>query len=199
MYTVRIDPAWQTLAEDFATRTIESRMSKLKSRGQSNISKISQDIVSGALAEFGVRDILRRHLEYDTVSEPDLNLYVGKQKSFSADLVGTVHGDSHLVHVKSYSNPKWSSWVFTYNPDRGDVDVLIESPKINDYLALTYVDLIGGTVSLRYYLQAGKVLNCYRPPILPQLKFSKVVLYPEDLDRVVDCSLRQPSVLSRTC
>jgi hypothetical protein len=182
MHTIPIDSNWKEKARDFATRTVMSRMSKLRSRGQRNIEKITKDVMAGTIAEFGVREMLLHTGDYTDISLPDLELYVGKQKSFKADLVGLskTTGTQH-IHVKSYSNPLWSSWVFTYNPDRGDVDPLIEQPSEQDYLALTYVNFVDNVVELKAFIRAGKVINLYKPPILPQLKFSKLVLYSEDL------------------
>lgn len=178
MIRIKIKQEWQQAASNFAIQSLSTRKSKIAQRGQSSEKKILQDITSGTIAEYGVQAYLR--LLGIEVSAPDITIYKVRDKKWSADLAGS----GLQVHVKTFTNPRWSSWVFTYNPDRGDVDPVVEAPTENDVLALTQVT--ADHVLIHYIVAAGSVINLYRPPLLPQLQYSKLVLYPADLDRVTN-------------
>ena len=175
---IPIQPQWVSDATEFAHASIASRRGYLASRGQFNQQKILDDIVNGAVAEFAVAWWFE-HTQGATCSKPDLAVYTGRKKSWAADLQ---LGDQK-IHVKTFSNPKWSSWVFTYYEDKGDP--LVDEPSPDDYLALTQVDTTTNCVRLHYFVRAGRVINLYRPPLLKHLQHSKLVLDPADLDRLV--------------
>ena len=186
MTEVKILDSWRLVALDFANKSMESRKSKLKSRGQTNPAKIKLDIACGAIAELAVKQWWQERYAAKLLG-PDFNVYEARKKSWTPDLVCESVDEKYGVqpianlHVKTFTNPKWSSWVFTYHPDRQDMDPVITTPQDNDFLVLTQVGT--DSVTIHYYLKAKLVGDLYRAPILPQLARSKLCLYPSDIDR----------------
>lgn len=178
MESYEIRPEWLTTAQTFADLSLASRRGQLARRGQFNVEKIRQDIVNGVVAEFAVQEWALERFDY--CSTPDTQVYAVREKSWAPDLVT----ESARIHVKTYSNPRWNSWVFTYAPDRRDVDPVVEEPDERDYLALTQVDNDKQMVHVKFVLRAGSVINLYRAPKLDYLVASKLVLYPVDLQHV---------------
>lgn len=94
----------------FAEKRMEDSQALYMKRGKTNLDKIKQDIVTGAVAEVAVSQYIRSlGLE---CNKPDFALYKPKQKSFSADL----QCEGYSLHVKSQcfeSARKYgTSWLF---------------------------------------------------------------------------------------
>jgi hypothetical protein len=178
--TVRLDidvptqADWWTASIGFAQESFESRRKKINSRRQSNKEKILHDIASGTVAEFAAHHWLTE--QGLQVSEPDLAIYTAKQKSFGADLVD-VERNMHF-HVKTYSDPKWASWVF--QAASWDTDPLITKPHPNHYLVLTHTTK--SSVQVQYVIHQPNVVGLFEDPVVWRLRSTKQVLYPKTLD-----------------
>ena len=96
------------------------------SRGQSDSMKTMMDRYYGKIAEWGVHDYLTRLGKHPT--EPDMEIYDVKDKSFDADLQ-THDLDFHVKCCKETENP---SWVF-----QRDSDPLVTKPDEMDLIAVT--------------------------------------------------------------
>lgn len=185
---IPVHAEWLKKAQDFANASLESRQAKLQRRGQSNTEKIKADIECGVISEYAVWWWALWNFDYCT--EPDLTVYTAKKKTWQPDLrVGDIG-----LHVKTYSNPKWSSWVFTHCPSRRDVDPIIYSPQLTDMFVLTYTNIEEQYVQIKYFCSAFDVRHSYEEPLLPQLKFSKRVLYPATLDKLFTSEADQTSL-----
>lgn len=164
--TILLSPEILSRCEDFAAAVVTTNLATYKRRNQGNQKKIIEQIITGKLGEFAFADWLG-------TEEPDLNIYEKKDKSFDADLfAGNVK-----IHVKSQtadSAEKYGiSWMFQRE------DPLLINATDHDWLGLCVVD--GTTVSLYSYVPVLHVIDLLREPILPQLRFTKRVLYWEDV------------------
>lgn len=117
------------LCEQFAKNCVYTNISKYKSRNQSNIKKIIQDIKIGKIGEFAIFYLL------DGSSIPDLQIYSKKNKKFSADLFF----DKFNIHVKtqSYNSAKQFGigWMFQKE------DQVIKYAEDNDiFIGLIYYE-----------------------------------------------------------
>lgn len=123
------------LCEQFAKNCVHTNLSKYKSRNQSNLKKIIQDIQIGKLGEFAVFYLL------DGCSIPDLKIYSAKNKKFSADLTT----DKYNIHVKTQSSKSeekfGTGWMFQKE------DKIIKSSKDNDiFIGIVYIEALEACV-----------------------------------------------------
>lgn len=155
----------------FAEEVVHTNIDQYKRRNQGNPTKIIEQIVTGKMGEFAFSQFLG-------TAEPDLQIYAKKQKSFGADLTH----DNLQVHVKSQSKnsaDKYGvSWSFQVQ------DKLITQPKEEDFLGLCVIE--GNVVEIYDFIPATKVVGVLREPVLPQLRFTKRVLYWEDLKKILN-------------
>lgn len=173
-YLLKTTEADARAACEFATASIESRREIVASRGQTNIDKLRRDITFGAIAECAVwRWLVGNKID---CNPPDFTVYHPSEKSFDADLT-CEYGQ---LHVKTFSNPRWSSWVFQYSGHGQDTDKLLVTPHPGHYLVLT--ELVRDmNVVLRFLVRQPDVLGLFEPPILPHLQLTKRVLYQHTL------------------
>lgn len=163
-------------ARDFAARSVESRKDKLAARKQVNLDKIVSDITSGAVAELAVSYWFNLVQEIEC-SQPDFALYDKNKKSFAPDLTCAFGA----LHIKTYTDTRWSSWVFQYGERGYDCDPLVREPHPDNYLILTYLDLARKVLRIEFILHQPDILDQFKEPVIPRLRSYKRVLYPVDL------------------
>lgn len=157
----------------FAAQRVLGSFKLYKARGEAKLSKIEEDIITGASAELAVYDILNQnHIES---TEPDFKIYKPREKSFSADLAC---GQFNL-HIKAQtvkSAQKYgASWLFQKE------DKLFKRCDANDLLVFCIVD--GLNVSVKTVISVPEIveLNLLKEPKVYQYKFTKVALYLEHI------------------
>lgn len=161
------------LSRDFADKVVGTNIEAYKRRGQSNLRAITEQIYGGKLAEFAVASVLK------DCTEPDVEIYDKKKKSFSADLIW----NEKQIHVKSQTRESakkyGTSWSFQKQ------DRLIKQPTPEDLLALCVLDLSLNTVCLWGVFPATLAVPILKEPVVYQLRNTKSVLYWDDLREVV--------------
>ncbi len=176
MEIIKLDQITKKVVEDFVTKSVPTNTDEYKRRNQFSVNKIKQDVYNGKMAEFGVYEFLSDRFE---VSEPDIQVYSARQKSFDADLFLTnKNGKEVKIHVKSQhidsANRFGKSWSF--QPE----DVLTFSPDENDTVCFCLVH-DDTTIEILKNIKAVDLVNRYKDPKLPKLKGKKRVIYFEDL------------------
>ena len=142
-------------------------------RGSPNSKKVYEDILTGAIGEYGAYLYLK-NLNIN-VTEPDLNLYDKKEKSFNADL----ECDNNMYHVKSQSvissQRYGNSWLLQ------KTDPVVCSPKVNEYFIFTEVD--GNKVKILKKISCKfiKENKLYKKTKLNKYNNNKVAIYLKDL------------------
>lgn len=172
---VRVRPKEREMCWTFARQVIGTNKQAYARRGQTQESRIIQQIARGKIAEFAVFSHI--HFSVDVpVAFPDLSIYTANEKSYAADL----RVRDMDVHVKSQTfknrDRYGASWVFQKR------DPLLTKPNQSDLLALThqhaadseYVEIVG-------YFYAIDIVGLYGDPVLPYLRRTKKVLYLDDL------------------
>ena len=102
------------VAAQFAKKVIDSNLEEYERRGQSNFSKILDQIIQGKIAEIAVAKF------YSSigfpVSMPDFKVYPKGGKSFDSDLDMRYDSQNYFLHIKSISSSASStfglSWIF---------------------------------------------------------------------------------------
>lgn len=155
----------------FASTNMSYNPLEYQRRGQSNHDKITFDVFTGKLAEWGVY-LQARNLGVQ-LAEPDMRIVQPDQKTFDPDLqVG-----KWRIHVKSvdYDNAKkyGMSWSFSIK------DHLITRPHKHDLIYLCVVRHNGDSAKVKILGKAQAVLvtGLYGLPRKETLQHSKRVLY----------------------
>lgn len=175
--TIAVSPETIALCRDFAERSVHSSLSHYEKRGQGNVTKVKDDITTGKVVEFAICQALRSHSI--NCSEPDIEVYEAKRKSYSADLM---FGESleNAIHCKAQKASQGLaygiSWIFQ------KYDGLVCKPKPNDYIALASIADSLNVVELRHFVRADAVKSLYAPLKLLHLNKSKTCLYQSDLE-----------------
>lgn len=173
-----IDPLTQKKIIDFVESVYKTNKNKYKERGQIDIEKIKKDIYRGKLSEYAVYLHYKNNLKFDSVTEPDVNVYTTKNKSYDADIVAVHNGVQYDMHVKSqYIEQAKSfglSWSFQKN------DPLVFNPIPYDYI-VPCVILSDKRVVIYKPIRAREVIKKYKKPKLERLQATKVVLYGKDV------------------
>jgi len=169
---VKISPTTLKTCENFADARLGASANLYKKRGEQQISKIRQDIITGTVAEFAVQQFLK--LDGRNCSAPDLTIYPATQKSYASDLCS----EGLDVHVKAQdveSANRWGlSWLFQKK------DPVIKLPKAKDYVCFCKVS--GRSVQIKAIVRAKKLLEEH---LISELRLSgynktkKAVYYDE--------------------
>jgi hypothetical protein len=132
MIDVNIPAEWIDKCEQFSLECAQTNLSRYKSRGQSVINKIVSDIFVGKMGECAV--YLNKVSLGLECSEPDFNIYRGRQKSYDADL----RSENRKLHVKTQSlnsaTKYGTSWIL--QAKEGDADKLFKHRDDNDFAVL---------------------------------------------------------------
>lgn len=134
-----------------------------------------EDIISGAMAEFACYYYLKeRGLE---ISEPDLNIYDAKDKSYSADLVS----GKKKFHVKSQTKRSQRRYGNSWLLQR--YDKIVQKPLQGHYLMLCTTDIDEANVEL---LGIPTICSIHRTDSWEECKVwsfrkTKVALYMDTL------------------
>ena len=162
--------------KQFADKRIAGSASVYAYRGESNKAKMVEDCIIGTLGEFAAFEYLK--LKGILVSEPDLNIYENKKKSFAEDL----HNDLVKIHVKSQSEKSFkrygSSWLLQRR------DRIVTSPTDNEYFIFTKV--IGLEVEIMGVCRIKDIVDneLWGECKVFSYKHSKVALYLDDLGEI---------------
>jgi hypothetical protein len=99
------------LCKHFAFKSYATNEDCYSRRGQSDITKVTNDITIGKLAEWGVFFMYLQEGRHN-ISSPDMNIYSVRQKSYDPDLKWGLY----RLHIKSQtlesSERYGSSWMF---------------------------------------------------------------------------------------
>ena len=161
-------------ANKFAADRMGLSQELYEKRGEKNISKIEQDILTGAVAELAVYNFFRRN-EIRT-SKPDFVIYDKKDKSFSADLRSTKYN----IHVKAQTfgsaNKYGASWLFQKE------DKLFKNPSDTELLVLCLVD--GNFVNIETIVSTKQIVEngFLEEPIVYRYQLTKKAIY---LNRII--------------
>lgn len=138
------------------------------SRGQANLDKIVQDIITGKLGEFAAYELLSSKFADATV--PDLEIYKGGRKSHSADITAGGHNFSvktqSLESVKKYG----MSWLM----EKNSLD------KFTGHHVILCMEIEKGYILIQNVVAFQNVLDIMSEPRLKHLK-SKCAFYYNDL------------------
>ncbi len=147
-------------------------------RGQSNSSKIKEDILIGKIAEMLVFQQLKK--DFPAISKPDFQIYQANQKTFGPDLSFSTFD----IQVKACrSNSFEPSWLFQCK----DVDYTVKTNKPL-YEAFCTIDLekrlaiIKAIVSHEYLLKN----ECFKNPHCTRFIGEKYAVYYSDLISNID-------------
>lgn len=158
---------------DFADKRMQGSEALYRARGELNSAKIKQDIINGAMAEHAVQQYLvAKGLQ---ASAPDLAIYKGRQKSFSADITAA----DKKFHVKSQtkdSADKYGlSWLFQ------EQDKILTLPGENSFLVLCMVD--GEEVHIKAIINEVVLseANIVSKPKIGRYANTKKAIYFDDL------------------
>ena len=170
---VIMDNTYKLQIIDFAEKCYLTNKAEYKRRGQDDPSKIKQDIYYGKLAEYAV------WLTYTDMNQdctkPDLAIYKGRNKSYSADMIVN---NAHNLHVKSQllqtAKQFGLSWMFQKN------DPLVKTPLLSDYVVLC-VTLNTNKVRVFEPIKAKDLVKKYKKPKKKQLQSTKLALYGKDI------------------
>jgi hypothetical protein len=172
---------------DFAQASAASSAKKYASRNQFNLTKITNDIRNGKIAEECVYFALKE--QFPTLSPPDHEIYHGKAKSWAPDL--SANGETPFVlAVKSQeaaAAAKYGkSWVFQFRQGSSyDVDKGIFGDQKDDshHVAFVSVNLSHRTGLIEAVVKVSWLLEhkMFKEMKVHQLKNNKVAVYHEDL------------------
>jgi hypothetical protein len=173
MSIIKIDKEIVDRCSKFSEERIKSSSTLYAYRGESSKAKMVEDCLIGTLGEWGAYCYLRGvGVE---VSEPDMNIYPTKRKSFSADLVSS---DCNF-HVKSQSLSSFKRYGSSWLLQRTDKIVL--SPSDSEYFLFTKVDgsevHILGCCLIKDIVEGGLFSECR----VPAYRKTKVALYLNEL------------------
>jgi hypothetical protein len=160
----------------FADKRMEGSKGLYSYRGETNSSKMKDDIIIGTMGEMGVNKYMVDK-GYEC-SEPDLKIYENKRKSFDADLFSgdiKIHIKSQGVEsAKRYGN----SWLFQRS------DSLVKDPSEHDLICFTNVNLETREVTILGFCWAKDIVdnNRFAECRVFRYRNTKVALYLKDLE-----------------
>jgi len=172
-------------ARDFARSRLLGSKKLYEYRGEVKEDKIFNDIVIGVMGEFAAAAYLRKK-GYTKVTRPDLKIYEGKRKNYSADLTCN-HGKDLLdIHVKSQgltsAKRYGNSWLLQKS------DKITKDPGENEYILFTNVDLearivtVLGVSKMEDIISQGLLDECR----VPRYRHSKYALYFKDIEKKIN-------------
>jgi hypothetical protein len=209
---MKIDPKF-IITEDmlklctkFAEDSVQSSADAYARRNQSNIGKITKDIVIGKLGEFGVYEKISKL--YPTLSRPDTNIYQKGNKSWDPDLTvvppPTAHDTASPTYDEVYPHIRigvksqgieskiayGESWVFQHRAGKNyDNDTeIFGNVDENHYVAFVGLNLpkkigeIRAIVKVKW-LHENKLFEEMK---LKNLQGNKKAVYFESLERFKD-------------
>jgi len=161
---------------EFAHKRIEGSSGLYAYRGEQNRNKMIEDCLIGTLGEWGAHSyLLTKGIK---VSEPDLNIYETKRKSFAADLSNA----DYSIHVKSQSLKSFKKYGASWLLQRSDR--IVKEPTDKDYFVFVKVNSkeveIMGTCKVRDIVINGLWGECK----VPSYRHSKVALYLDELGSI---------------
>lgn len=165
-------------AYKFALDRLGGSKDLYKIRGENNLSKIEQDIVTGAVAELAVYNFFRRNKIKTT--KPDMTIYDKKKKSFKADLRSTEYN----IHVKAQTfesaNKYGASWLFQKE------DKLFKNPSDNELLVFCLVD--GDFVNIETIVSTKQIIEneLIEQPSVYRYTFTKNAIYLNSIIKKMD-------------
>lgn len=163
--------------EDFSIKRIVGSEGLYSYRGESRKEKMIEDVLVGTLGEWAVEAHLKS-LGYDC-SEPDMNIYDKKKKSFSADL----YVDDFKIHVKSQglksAKRYGNSWLLQKK------DSVVSCPEDRELFAFTCVEPENRVVDILGYCWAKDMK--YGECKVWSYRKTKVAIYLKDVeDRLIE-------------
>jgi len=164
----------------FAHERINGSASCYAYRGESNVSKMEEDIIIGTMGEYAVFNLLKDcGLK---CSRPDLKIYEKRRKSFDADLSAYSQLENFEVHVKSQSLKSEKRYGQSYLFQRSDK--LIRNPQVEDVMAFTTVDVENETVEVVGFVNSKIMidLQLLGECKVPRYRHSKVAVYLKELE-----------------
>ena len=155
----------------FAAERVSGSKNLYNSRGKSKDGKLYDDIVVGAMGEYAVYYALKE--EGFKCSKPDLKIYKGKKKSFSADL----QCNDLNIHVKSQSVESEKKYGFSWLLQRSDP--MVKNPTIYDVFAFCYADLDKKVVTFLGFCDVNSVdkHDLWAECKVPMFRRTKIALY----------------------
>jgi len=138
------------------------------SRGQSNVAKITSDIFTGKCGEFAAYQLLLS--KFEDATPPDLEIYIGRRKSHSADL--TAGGFKFSVKTQSMDSIRkyGMSWLMEKT----------SLPKFDGHHVILCLELEPGIILIQNIVKFGAMLAVQAEPKLKHLK-SKCAFYYDDI------------------
>ncbi len=162
--------------EKFALEQLNTSFDMYKLRGESNFTKMKEDIIIGKLGELAVAKWLRKTGR--KCNRVDFSIYERKNKSFGPDLVC----EKFNVHIKSQGQQSikryGKSWLLQKN------DKITRSPTDEDYLCFTSVDLANLEVDILGFVKVKDIISegCLDEPRVPRYRATKIALYFENIE-----------------
>lgn len=177
---IKISKLDRMRCEDFANEQIDTSINHYKKRKQGNRDKIIQDIVTGKLGELAAHRLLKRHGIH--AKEPDFNIYIGRKKSFDADITWKGNNFHCKSQTEESANKYGTSWILQYGgAGFGHQDKLFRHCDDNDFLIATVVSETFVTI---FYCTPVRLLFDRDLVKLPQLKWfhdTKRAIYWDDI------------------
>jgi hypothetical protein len=170
---IKIPEKVRKKCKKFALDCAGTNADEYAKRNQKNLTKIQLDIAIGKAGEWAAQHYLLN--KGWKCSDPDFEIYIGKKKSFDADL--TLSGDPDLdVHVKSQSQDSAKkygiSWLFQKKDplyrDKCQKDLIIGT-VVSDDLSEATIVMEGSVAKL-----------VFGEPKVRQLRNSKVAIYLDE-------------------
>lgn len=189
IFTFSLDFSQQ--AYKFACDCVATNKDKYKSRGQTNIVNIIDQIRTGKLVEEMTYDKLVPY--YPNLSKPDWAIYDRKEKNWDPDLSDKTTDPITKVGVKSQranvGETLGVSWVFEFRAGKNyDVDTGVfgaDAKKPGHYIAFSSIDVMKKTGEMHAIVAVSTLheLNLFEQVQIERLRDNKVAVYLKTLQK----------------
>ncbi len=167
----------------FAEESVDSSQ-KVWSRGRITRARLVEDIYTGKLGEYAA--FLHISKFEVGLSEPDIQVYSARKKSWIADLTSRYH-DFHCKTQSLSSATKYGvSWIFQHEPGKR-VDPILKDPGPRDSLVLMSM-IDGETVEVRIVLPVSMAIEnkLFEPPKCSFFLGNKLAIYWDSIKKLED-------------
>lgn len=156
---------------DFAEQCINT--TRYQFRGQRNVNKIKQDILTGKLGEFAAYAVLKEF--YPNLQLPDCQIYLGRKKSHSADLTD---GETNFA-IKTQSKRSMELYGNSFIMETTAIE------KHKDMMFVYVIELEPDLFLVQNILSYEQVLACRGEPKLSYLKTKSAFYYQKHLANIL--------------
>lgn len=159
---------------EFAEKQLQTSKHLYAYRGESNLDKMKNDIITGKLGEVAALKYLSD--KGYRCTKPDFEIYHGRRKSFDSDLKTKCGWNVHVKSQSAESQKKYGcSWLLQKS------DSLVKAPSDSDIILM--VSMEGCTAEILGTVLAEDLLRhgLFMEPKVPRYGVTKVALYLDSI------------------